>query len=125
MTNDIVFVKYGVGFGLSIYVIKELFRIVTLLIQYTKSKKEPSQESIRDESRKKIESTDRNVKELMSMRNDFYTVKNQFSSVHSIITERSEGVPLIYNKGLEKSIAILNSNVVTLSKSIDNLAKTK
>jgi len=93
--NELVLIKYGVGMGLAIYVIKQLFVLVGVL---TKAGKMPEENQIRDSSREKINET------------------------HAVVTAKSEGVPLVYNKGLEKAVDRLNITMNTLAISIKTLA---
>ena len=114
--------------GLSFFVIRELIKIIVLQINKRKETKESDAEkTLKDDSRKKINNTHTCTSEIHNQMKQsidhFYQVKKQVGDVHGIITEKKEGVPLIYNKDLEKSIYELNNTISILAGAIKDLKK--
>jgi len=112
-TNELVYIKYGVGIGISFYVIKELFRLVFYLIK--QKKVVPNEQHSKNKSRDRIKETNAAI---IGMRDNFWEVKHKCDDIHEVVTEKAEGVPLVYNKGLEKGINALNNAIVALTTTI-------
>jgi hypothetical protein len=106
--SDIVIIKYLAGGGLAVYVIKELFRLVYVLIQRNKN----NHEGVLGH---KINNTDRIVSKIEE---PFFEIKNSVNDIHEVVTLKDDGTPLIYNKGLEKAIHNLNINIANLTSTI-------
>lgn len=122
MTSELQFIKYGVGIGLAVFVIKELFNLVYFLL---KVKKGSTEDVMKETSRDMIRDTNNAVTTLVNMQDDFYATAAVCQEVHGIVTAKSEGVPLIYNKGLERSINILSHTMENLAMSIKELAEKR
>lgn len=97
--SELVMIKYGVGLGLAVYVIERLLKIIMYMVK--DRKKAPTEDEMKRTSRDMIR------------------------DIHEVVTEKSEGVPLVYNKGLEKSINKLNGTMENLATSIQRLAEGK
>lgn len=109
--------KYGIAIGISIFVIRELFRLIYFML---KSKKTHGENEHKETSRQFIKNTNGIIQE---MREPFWAIKNKCDGMHEIITAKSEGVPLVYNKGLERAMDVLNSNLGQLGMAIKNLGE--
>lgn len=60
---------------------------------------------------------------LLQTRDDVACIKSDCKEMRKIITKEHDGSYLIYNKGLEKYVEILNNNIINLTDAIKNLAK--
>ena len=126
--QDLTTVKYMTGGGLALYVIKQLFELVTSLIKskdVTASKDE--ERDSKESSREKIYETHRTVKAindcLCKREEPFFSIKNCVESLHQVIEVKdSEGVPLIYNNGLKRSVDKLSHNVEHQARAIEKLS---
>lgn len=128
--SDIQTLKYMGVAGLSFYVIQKLFALVMILVSKKKESKENEAEKIlKEDSRKKINCTHTYAeainKQISHSKEHFYEMKNQVDNIHDVITEKKEGVPLVYNKDLEKSIDRLNNTITNLACAIKDLSKNK
>jgi hypothetical protein len=119
--SELVLIKYGVGMGLAIYVIKQLFVLVGMLVKaLNKNKKGPDENQLKETSRERIKESNDTLK---TIKPEFFRMKDKVEDVHEVITAKVEGVPLVYNKGLEKSIERLNGTMTNLASSIKTLAE--
>ena len=63
---------------------------------------------IKEESRVKIDNTNSQVnamaKQIDSSVGDFYHMKTATDEIHEIVTEKGDGVPLVYGAGLKEAI---------------------
>jgi len=108
-------VKYGFGVMMLIYVIERLLKIIMFLLAHRKT---PIETERRDTSRDKIAESHNMLK---SMKPCLTEVRGMMNDVHDVISAKSEGVPLVYNKGLEKSIEKLNFTMSTLATAVTKL----
>lgn len=115
--QDLSMLKYGVGIGISIFVIRELFRLIYFLL---KSRKTAGENELRETSRQLIRNSSETIQE---MREPFWAMKNKCDGMHEVITAKTEGVPLVYNKGLERSMDALNNSIGQLGIAIANLGE--
>lgn len=96
--TDIQTLKY-IGFGgLAIFVIRELFKVIYMLIQKKKNGS-TSESQYKEISRQRINATHSNV----------WNIKKKTEDIHDVVTIKKDGVPLIYNTGLEKAVVNLNT----------------
>lgn len=116
-------IKYSVGFAICFYVIKELFKLIYILVKTKKNGSEATikenEAAIKENSREKITETNIIVK---GFKEAFWDAKNKNDDMHEIITAKNSGTPLIYNKGLERSIENLSNNIFNQTKAIETLA---
>ena len=110
-------VKYGFGVMMLIYVIERLLKIIMFLLAHRKT---PIETERRDTSRDKIAESHSMLK---AIKPSFFLMKDEIDDMHEVISAKSEGVPLIYNKGLEKSIEKLNFTMSTLATAVAKLGK--
>jgi hypothetical protein len=108
-------VKYGFGVMMLIYVIERLLKIIMFLLAHRKT---PIETERRDTSRDKIAESHNMLK---SMKPCISGMKDLVDDVHEVVMAKSEGVPLVYNKGLEKSIEKLNFTMSTLATAVTKL----
>lgn len=108
-------VQYGAGFAISFYVIKELINILSGVV---KSKKPTLEQELKETARDKIKDTYDFVTEI---KEPFWHTLKQVEDMHSIITCKTNGVPLVYHKQLEDLMTALNTNIRELSTTIKNL----
>lgn len=103
-------VKYGIGVVVLIYVIERLLKIIMFM---AKNKKAPEESQMRESSRDRIKESNDTLK---TIKPAFFHMKGQVEDVHEVVTAKESGVPLIYNKGLEKSITTLAGAVKALAE---------
>ena len=108
-------VKWGFGVVMLIYVIERLLKIIMFLLAH---RKVPIETEIRDNSRDKITESHTMLK---SIKPCIIGMKDLVEDVHGVVMVKSEGVPLIYNKGLEKAIEKLNFTMSTLATAVTKL----
>ena len=98
--------------------------VIHMVLKFLKEKKTPAAQEaeIRDSSRERILQTHDEVKgisdQIKGTKPDFYTMRNKVTDIHDVVTAKSEGVPLVYNKGLEKAIERLNNTIKELSNKV-------
>lgn len=110
-------VKWGVGMGLAIYVIEKLLAIVMVAV---KARKGPEETQMKESSRERIKETNDNIN---TIKQPFFNMKDQLDDVHEIVTAKNNnGIPVIYNPELNRSIDNLNNTMNNLSQSIKTLA---
>ena len=110
-------VKYGFGVMMLIYMIDRLLKIIMFLLAH---KKLPVETEQKDISRDRIAESHNMLK---SIKPCVTEVKGMMEDVHSVVMIKSEGVPLIYNKGLEKSIQQLNFTMSALATAVNKLGE--
>ncbi len=115
--TDIQTLKY-IGFGgLSIFVIDKLFKLIYSLITVVKQKKNGGTElQYKEKSRARINETNRTIREI---KQPIWDTKNTMEDIREVVTLKKDGVPLIYNKGLELSVNNLNTSIKQLASVID------
>ncbi len=60
---------------------------------------------------------------LLQTKNDAAYLRVKFDTLYSAVMKEHDGSLLIYNKGLEKIVSLLNNNIINLTEAIKNLAK--
>lgn len=109
--------KYGVSAFISIYVIQQLFKLVMFM---AKTKKPDSESDLKERSRTFIEDTNKTLNDIKPA---FWKINGQCDTIHDVVTQKDSGIPLIYNKALEKEIINLNNNIVNLTTAIATLGE--
>ena len=113
-SSDIGIAKWGIAVAVMIYVIKELLKLINVIIQ----KKSESINSPQSEDHDMIKSIHSSIHE---MKQPFFEARNKFEEAHEVITQKKDGVPLIYNLQLVESIKGLSTNIIALTEAINTL----
>jgi len=111
-SSDIQSLRTGIALGVAIFVIRELIKSIPVIIKAVKGDPEASH---KEQSREFIKDTNRVVNNIGP---PLWEIKNKTDYIHEVLTAKKDGVPLVYNKGLENGIHELNNNIATLTNAV-------
>lgn len=119
--TDLASLKF-IGFsGLALFVIDRLFKVVVTLVQQRKNGHVPEGEA-KEQSRVKINNTNRIASKIEE---PFFALKGSVEDIHEVVSCKKNGVPLIYNTGLEKAVVNLNTALGVQTEAIKLLVNSR